>query len=78
MLDATLAGDAAGALAIGQDLLQEGITIEQALDRSLGAEFNAKVAWLARSLGEANHLAFVDQQGSHHEDRRRDAEEDHP
>ena len=32
MLDATLAGDAGAALAIGQDLLQEGITIEQALD----------------------------------------------
>ncbi len=41
-------------------LLTVGATIEQALDRSLGVEFNAKVAWLARSLGEANHLAFVD------------------
>ena len=32
MLDAALAGDAGTALAIGQDLLQQGITIEQALD----------------------------------------------
>ena len=32
MLDAVLAGDAAEALAVGQDLLQEGITIDQALD----------------------------------------------
>ena len=32
MLDAVLAGDAADALAVGQDLLQEGITIDQALD----------------------------------------------
>jgi len=32
MLDAVLAGDAAEALTVGQDLLQEGITIDQALD----------------------------------------------
>ena len=41
-------------------LLTIGATIEQALDRSLGVEFNARVLAIARGLGEPNHLRFVD------------------
>jgi ribulose-5-phosphate 4-epimerase/fuculose-1-phosphate aldolase len=41
-------------------LLVVGPTIQQALDRSLGIEFNAKVLVIARSLGTPLSLAYLD------------------
>lgn len=41
-------------------MLVIGATIEQALDRSLGVEFNAKVFALSRLLGEPNKLTYLD------------------
>ena len=41
-------------------MLVIGDTIEQALDRSLGVEFNAKVFALSRMLGKPNTLAYLD------------------
>jgi L-ribulose-5-phosphate 4-epimerase len=41
-------------------LLLVGSTIQQALDRTLGVEFNARVSLIARSLGTPRSLAYLD------------------
>lgn len=41
-------------------LLVVASTIEQALDRTLGVEFNARVAAIARTIGTPHSLAYLD------------------
>jgi ribulose-5-phosphate 4-epimerase/fuculose-1-phosphate aldolase len=58
MLD--LMGDRYAVIWGSHGLLLVGATIEQALDRTLGVEFNARVSAIARSLGSPNLLSYRD------------------
>jgi ribulose-5-phosphate 4-epimerase/fuculose-1-phosphate aldolase len=56
----TLMGERHAVVWGSHGLLVVGATIQQALDRSLGIEFNAKVLAIARSLGTPLSLAYLD------------------
>jgi L-ribulose-5-phosphate 4-epimerase len=49
-----------GVIWANHGMLVVGASIEQALDRSLGIEFNAKVFAIARLIGEPAGLAYLD------------------
>ena len=53
-------GEHHGVVWANHGLLVVGSSIEQALDRSLGIEFNAKVFAVSRLIGEPKGLAYLD------------------
>jgi L-fuculose-phosphate aldolase/L-ribulose-5-phosphate 4-epimerase len=55
-----LMGDRHGVVWGNHGLLVVGTTVAQALDRTLGIEFNAQVLAIARTMGEPRSLAYLD------------------
>jgi len=56
----TLMGDRHAVIWASHGMLVVGGTVEQALERSLGIEFNAQVLAIARGLGSPRSLAYLD------------------